>query len=392
MIYAICGRPRSGKSYESVVYHILPAIKSGRKVVTNVTLNLDWFVKIFGKEVLELISVVDGQLNQYGKMDRPFSKFEHYQDDWRDENNKAPLYVVDEAHMVLPNRNLDTSILEFYSLHGHYGIDIILLTQDLRKIHRDIKAMIEMTYYCAKNTAFGSDKTYTKKVRIGATTEVVNEEQRKYKAAYFPAYQSHTQSTGSVAEVMANDIKPIWKSWPFYGAALCLSIGLFSFGYLLIGGDESKPETKPTINQVENLDQVKIDSPTSPGIETRESPANRKQSHVGFGPLDGYEMLVTGYSKQVAYSKYSARAGVGVMNQDLSFYKIYVSVLLDGTKLFDFEHLDLVNMGYTFTALSECVYEVAWQDESKIVTCVVKDEEPRKKAESPLDGFSTVSL
>ena len=386
MIYAICGRPRSGKSYESVVYHILPAIKSGRKVVTNVTLNLDWFVKLFGKEVLELINVVDGQLNEFGKLDRPFSKFEHYQDDWRDENNKAPLYVIDEAHMVLPNRNLDASILEFYSLHGHYGIDIILLTQDLRKIHRDIKAMIEMTYYCAKNTAFGSDKTYTKKVRIGATTEVVNTEQRKYKSAYFPAYQSHTQSSGSVAEVMANDIKPIWKSWPFYGSALFLLIGLSTFGYLIFGEDETGTETKPAVSQVKHVDAV-----SSPVAQTDETATKPQRPSRGFGPLDGYEMLVTGYSKQIAYSKYSVRADVGVMNQDLSFYKIYVSVLQDGVKLFDFEHLDLVSMGYRFTALSECVYEVAWQDESRIVTCVVEDDEP-KKAESPLDSMTTVSL
>lgn len=386
MIYAICGRPRSGKSYESVVYHILPAIKSGRKVVTNVTLNLDWFVKLFGKEVLELINVVDGQLNEFGKLDRPFSKFEHYQDDWRDENNKAPLYVIDEAHMVLPNRNLDASILEFYSLHGHYGIDIILLTQDLRKIHRDIKAMIEMTYYCAKNTAFGSDKTYTKKVRIGATTEVVNTEQRKYKSAYFPAYQSHTQSSGSVAEVMANDIKPIWKSWPFYGSALFLLIGLSTFGYLLFGSDDSETEVIPESNQVKQ-----VDASSSPAFQTDEPATKPQRPSRGFGPLDGYEMLVTGYSKQIAYSKTSTGSGIGELDRDLTFYKIYVSVLQEGEKLFDFEHIDLVNMGYTFTALTECVYEVAWHGESRIVTCVVEDDEP-KKVESPLDSMTTVSL
>ncbi len=389
MIYAICGRPRSGKSYESVVYHIIPAIKSGRKVVTNVTLNLDWFVKIFGQEVLELISVVDGQLNQYGKMDRPFSKFEHYQDDWRDENNKAPLYVIDEAHMVLPNRNLDSSILEFYSLHGHYGIDIILLTQDLRKIHRDIKAMIEMTYYCAKNTAFGSDKTYTKKVRIGATTEVVNEEQRRYKEVYFPAYQSHTQSTGSVAEVMANDIKPIWKSWPFYGAGIFLSLGIFMFAYMIFGSEEVEPEVKTESNQVQKVDQDKQVSLSSPGQQIEDPAIKPKRPIKGFGPLDGYEMLVTGYSKQIAYS--SRSKATAQLDRDLTFYKIYVSVLQEGEKLFDFEHIDLVNMGYTFTALTECVYEVAWHGESRIVTCVDKEDE-RNKSESPLDSMSTVSL
>ncbi|MCU8413337.1 assembly protein, partial [Vibrio vulnificus] len=161
MIYAIVGRPRSGKSYESVAFHIIPAIKKGRRVVTNIPLNIEYFVKIFGDHVRGLIKVVDAQFNNYGSMDRPFSKFEDYIDDWRDENNVGPLFVIDEAHMVIPSRVNDSRILEFYSMHGHYGIDIIILTQNLRKIHADIRAMIEMTYYTAKNTAFGSCLLYT---------------------------------------------------------------------------------------------------------------------------------------------------------------------------------------------------------------------------------------
>ncbi|MFH4776801.1 zonular occludens toxin domain-containing protein [Vibrio alginolyticus] len=384
MIYAICGRPRSGKSYESVVYHILPAVKSGRKVITNVTLNVDWFVKIFGEQVRDLIVVIDGQLNEFGKLDRPFSKHEHYKDEWRDEKNRGPLFVIDEAHMVLPNRNLDASILEFYSMHGHYGIDIYLLTQDLRKIHRDVKAMIEMTYYCAKNTAFGSDKTYTKKVRVGATTEVVNEEIRKYKAAYFPAYQSHTQSKGSVAEAMANDIKPIWKRWPFYGAALFLTLGIVSLVYLGSG-----IFSEPDVNQVEKVNQVKTDQvknndANSPGEQRLVSKRSKD-----FGPLNGYDMIVTGYSKQVAYTRTNSASGQ--LDRDLTFYKIYVLVLKDSEKIFDFEHLDLVKMGYTFTALSDCVYQVTWMEESKIVTCNTSTDE-RSKPESPLDMVNSVTL
>ncbi|WP_370686155.1 zonular occludens toxin domain-containing protein, partial [Vibrio parahaemolyticus] len=31
-----------------------------------------------------------------------------------------------------------------------------MLTQNIRKVHRDIKDMIEVTYRCTKNTAMGS--------------------------------------------------------------------------------------------------------------------------------------------------------------------------------------------------------------------------------------------
>ncbi|TOI46575.1 assembly protein, partial [Vibrio parahaemolyticus] len=109
-----------------------------------------------------------------------------------------PLYVVDEAHMSLPSRGLAAPILEWYSIHRHYGVDIILLTQNIRKVHRDIKDMIEVTYRCTKNTAMGSTSSYTKKVQDGCAGEVVNTSTRFYKSEYFPFYKSHSQSNKQV--------------------------------------------------------------------------------------------------------------------------------------------------------------------------------------------------
>ncbi|MBM5249686.1 assembly protein, partial [Vibrio parahaemolyticus] len=156
MIYAIAGRPGGGKTYEAVAYHIIPAIKEGRKVITNITLNIEWFVKIFGEDVRDLIKIVDGRLTDFGSTSRPFSQIQDYSDEWRNEKGQGPLYVVDEAHMSLPSRGLPAAILEWFSIHRHYGVDIILLTQNIRKVHRDIKDMIEVTYRCTKNTAMGS--------------------------------------------------------------------------------------------------------------------------------------------------------------------------------------------------------------------------------------------
>ncbi|OXC99408.1 assembly protein, partial [Vibrio parahaemolyticus] len=81
MIYAIAGRPGGGKTYEAVAYHIIPAIKDGRKVITNITLNIDWFVKVFGEDVRELIKIVDGRLTDFGSTTRPFSQIEDYSDE-----------------------------------------------------------------------------------------------------------------------------------------------------------------------------------------------------------------------------------------------------------------------------------------------------------------------
>lgn len=197
----LSGRPGGGKSYEAVAYHVLPALKEGRKVITNLPLQIDMFVKVFGPEVVDLIVVIDGQLDDFGSVNRPFSKHTDYISDWKNEKGQAPLYLIDECHMVLPARGLEPEILEFYSLHRHYGIDIVLITQHLRKIHRDIRDMIEINYICQKNTALGSENSYTRKVKQGASGDVVNTSIRK--SFHFtkvipllmPQFRRHTRKT-----------------------------------------------------------------------------------------------------------------------------------------------------------------------------------------------------
>lgn len=41
MWVGIEGIPGSGKSYEAVAFHILPALKNGRKVITNLPLEIE---------------------------------------------------------------------------------------------------------------------------------------------------------------------------------------------------------------------------------------------------------------------------------------------------------------------------------------------------------------
>ena len=358
MIYGIVGRPGGGKSYEAVAFQVLPALKEGRKVITNLPLQIDHFVAVLGEEVRELISVVDGQLTDFGSMERPFSQVAHYQDEWRNEQGQGPLYVVDEAHMTLPNKNLNTEILEWYSLHRHYGVDIILVTQNLRKIHRDIKDMIEVTYYCAKNTALGSNNTYTRKVRSGANGDVVNQSIRKYEQAYFPFYKSHTASNSSVTEAMAADIVPIWKRWPVIGSVIFILLGVGLMVWAFSPKDKTVPAEEST--PVETV-QVPAASPVPDGTPTKESKVDE-----WFGPLDGFKFFVTGYSKQIAYVRYKSS---NQLDDDLSFYRIYIDVYDKKMKLFSLDQIALQEMGYHFKVLADCVYQVSWEGLERVVTC-----------------------
>ena len=362
MIYALVGRPRSGKSYEAVRYHIIPAIQQERKVITNIPLNIEKIRKVFGDEKADLIEVVEGQFDQFGSRERPFSKVEHYQSDWRNDDNLGPLYVIDEAHLSLP-RQVPANVTEFYSMHGHYGIDIILLTQNLRKINIDIRDMVEMTYNTVKNTHLGTDKTYTKRNFIGATLKnPVSNEERKYDKNYFGFYKSHTASKSAVKEAEATDTKSVYDTWYVkFGRILILLgvLGTFYAFYDLFFSSKNEPQAE----------QAKAE-------QVQQSTQSKTEIQQGFGVLEEFKFYVAGWSKQLASSG-------GKLDPDMSFFRVYVDVYLDEVYQFTLKHTDLLELGYDFNQMSECVFKLHYMKNSRLVTCKPREED-REQETKPL--------
>ncbi|ODS04739.1 zonular occludens toxin domain-containing protein [Vibrio scophthalmi] len=368
MIFGLAGRPRSGKSYEAVVYHIIPAVLEGRKVITNIPLNIEKFKKVFGDKA-ELIEVRDFRFNTYGEKERPFSKPEDYECQWRNDNGVGPLYVIDEAHLVLP-RQCPTEILEFYSMHGHYGIDITLLTQNFRKVNKDIRDMVETTHLCIKNTHLGTDKTYTKKVFLGAATKnPISVDDRTYDKNYFGFYKSHTASSTAVKEAAAQDIKSVKDHWSakfgkvFIIVGLVYLLGVYFFMFRDEPKEEASPQTAPQTTQVVEQDP-------------------KREQPKGFGLLDGFQLYVSGWAKQLVDQN-------GQFDGDKSFYRVYVDVYKEDKLEFTLEHTDLIQLGYTFRKLSECVYQVKYFDTSRVVTCK-RDEILKVPEDNALDVIRSV--
>ena len=130
MIHGISGKTGGGKSYEAVVRHIIPTItEHKRKVVTNLPLNVDHFCSVFGEYCRDLIEVVDGHFHNYGG-ERPFSRKEHYlqYEDWQNENGNKVHFFIDECHLALGSGQTNKEVKEFYSMHRHYGFDIMFVS------------------------------------------------------------------------------------------------------------------------------------------------------------------------------------------------------------------------------------------------------------------------
>jgi len=364
MIYLIQGRPRSGKSYEAVKYHVIPAIKSGRKVITNLPLNIAYFKKVLGDHVEDLICIVDNydtadfasKSNSYY-----FSQPEHYQDDWRDEDNRGPLFVIDECQFCLPRGGTLPEVKKFYTMHGHYGVDILLITQHIRQTDNDVLNLVEVVYKCTKNTALGSSTTYTKKVQDGYRGAVVNVEQRKYDKKIFPYYKSHTQSSSTVNEATASDVKPIWKHWSVIGSVVLLG-GVLIF--VLSGGVRSPFAMKERVEVVQEVEQTAGESEkVVDGNQSGQKQSAAKKSRPHLHPLDEFVLYVTGHSRQIAIRQDNK------FDLDLSFDRVYLEAYQNNLRQFALTSDDLRKMGYTINQMGDCIYSLNYEGFDSIVVC-----------------------
>lgn len=371
MINAIVGRPRSGKSYEAVMFHILPAAKEGRLVITNIPIFLDKVAVYYGEDAAKNITCVSAAFNEYG-MIRPFSVPEDFTKyEWRNDKGQGPLFVVDEAHLSL-GTDAKRPVLEYLSLHGHYGHDIILLTQSPRKLHRDVKDMVEVCWRCVKKSIFGDDSEYIKKTYHGVPQRndgFVHEEERQYQSQYFQFYKSHTQSQGSVDEATAKDIKA--NIFP----RKKLSIGLMVIGSLFAVFFGMQMFSAPTKSQqpadASSKPAASLPSASSQSFEPsiypervrpypdsrqpESDPVRSKTPKISGHPFNKVQLHVDGWGKYFT-GKYLVK-------------DYYFAASQNGQLVFTLTLSDLKLAGYDVTVYGDCAVRISYDDYTEWLTC-----------------------
>lgn len=229
MINLLIGQPGGGKSYESVVHHVLPALLSGRKIITNLPLNIDAVTAVApgSRHLIEIrtASKIEGA--------RPFSVVEDYEDAWRDPaTNRGALFIIDEAHKAIPRIAVAGGIAEtqqaqqrlraveeWYAEHRHAGADVLLITQSYGKLSKAIVDQVQCTYRVKKATLFGNSGEYVFKVQDGVRGEVLVQTMRTYEPKYFKLYTSHTKSAAAVIESTHSQETPTYKKIKRAGTA-----------------------------------------------------------------------------------------------------------------------------------------------------------------------------
>lgn len=357
MLFLHLGPPGSGKTYAAVKDVILPNVRAGRMVVTNIPLVLT----AFKEEEQELLTVVtESQDNP-----TPFLRVADWQIDWQGDDGVGPLLVLDEAHQFLARHNADKEVLNHIALHRKFGQDIFLITQTISQIHNVVRDKVQTTFKFRKATSFGLMSAYSRQTIDGTRGQKLAIDSFRYDKKIFPYYQSHI--FGGVSEKMATKQKTVWSNWRFKVLAVALGVIAYhgyqgnlsvsryfpSGGWAASGASTPPPKPSPP-------PQVVAVAP-SPGVPAVPPPVQAPKPVVvapalspaeGFGPLDGKELQVAGVIN-------GQSGGVAVV-------RAYVDI--DGYLI---GSVELEEMGYSVQIFGECGLRVTWvrSGVGKFVAC-----------------------
>ena len=395
MINGLEGIPGSGKSYEGVVYHVLPALKAGRKVITNLPLNVDAFAAI-DPDYRDLIEVRTrpapriGDWNAANVAEEPafklwtdrepepqpenvftFGTVWDFYSDWRGKNGEGPLYVIDECHVSFPKLGTPESLVQWFKLHRHFNAEVLLMTQSFRDINQPIAQLIATLIKCRKADILGKSGEYIRKVHAGYRGAVIQTNEREYKKQYFGLYRSNTQSSGS-AESGVTDVSPmIVKFNRFKWAWLAMSAILLVWAFWPDGERDvwgrrvqPSPPVQPRVLGPAPGQPVAVTSATSAPAPVAQSPtvAPLASDLVQPGQTVAPAPVVRDplFGKQLHVSGELSKQG----KQVLTF------IVSDGTRrLFDVNSEDLKDAGYQVKRLATCMVTVSFDSVVRPVTC-----------------------
>lgn len=216
-VKAYIGLPRAGKSYEVVVNVIIPALRQGRRVVSNLAgLNYDQICQIFYREGISQSSI--GQLVSVDHAEVEKPNF------WRTDTDEqsgietflqpGDVLVLDEVWRFWKKRgDIHPRCMNFFRMHGHmphpdtgFICEIALISQSIRDFNENIRDVILETYQMVKNTKLGSSKSYIVHVfQRGSTSKndfIRTLPPRFYDQQYFPCYKSHSQKKDGQADAV----------------------------------------------------------------------------------------------------------------------------------------------------------------------------------------------
>lgn len=333
-IDAYTGLPGSGKSYSVVKFAILPSLKQGREVITNIPLTElahnefpglirqlphDWYQdeKLFESVPNGSVVVLDELWRRWPK-GMPASKVP-----FRDKE-----FLAEHRHLVDENGN---------------STRIVLVTQDLDQIAAFATMLVDTTYQSVKLSALGSSKRFRVDIYSGAAkgqrppkSRLLRQVFDKYETKIHQYYQSATKSlSGSVGdESKADKRATIWRS----PLMIFMLIAPFLLGFVVYqmiqffsnGMSFKAPEPEP-VAEAAQLVNPEPDTAPEPQLVTQQPPAETKPPAVQYSAV----WRVAGYIQRVDPDTKKMRDAVMLKS-------------LSGVRYVAMDDCERISMGYEY--------------------------------------------
>ena len=202
----------SGKSYECVSSVIVPAVKAGRRVVTNVDGIDSDAIRAYCQDKFSVPMEQLGEVVHCTNDDVPKASFLPHGQDVDTFCKPGDIICIDEAWRfwgtdckLLPEHKV------FFREHRHFVhpdtkvcCDLVLMVQDITDLHRTLRVVVEVTFRTTKIKTLGWQKTYRVEMWEGYKLTVkgrVSVENKRYDVEIFPLYSSYTGGTGKELQV-----------------------------------------------------------------------------------------------------------------------------------------------------------------------------------------------
>jgi len=232
MITFITGTPGTGKTLNAVKRYIIPALKAGRLVYTNVPLSV-LHISIFLKEFDEFT---------ISNLIKPYEKYTYK------EAKANSLLVIDEAQNFYNNRDFkekdNKDFIEFLTGHRHYGIDVLILTQHYEQVDLGIRRNCEtcIVLKSLRNIGFASQiKAEFYGNALDLNRKPIASQRWSVDSAYYSLYKSYANET--VTETKKLSFNVFLRSPIIYFMLIVVSVVIYNgvkgkYGFL-IGSKEN---------------------------------------------------------------------------------------------------------------------------------------------------------
>lgn len=343
-----CGPPGSGKSYHVVKEVIIPSLKEGRKILTNLPVRLD----VMETKIPELKFVE--KMNFLEMIDE--DKIRNIHEIVADPKGvyAGCLIVIDEAHNYWPTdepiKNKDFK--KWYTEQRHYFQDVVLLTQDFDNVHKFMRSITEKRFEYSKNADKGFENGYNEDYYIGKSKKRPVRTMHSYDKFYFQFYFSHSQSLagkGLSEKRVGRKVNILFKYVLRLGIGVALFIGSMSIFFSRVNekiesgkkaelknSNEQRKSTKPNVGTsslVGSGEFKKVDISVSKEFSNNGNAnevdwcRNTGRSNAGIGAIRSSK---NGFSLGNGYESYlkGAHRVVGVIK--IGMKSIYIFKTLDG--------------------------------------------------------------